>query len=75
MAKNQEMDYFLAGLEREIDVVASAKITKELHGHTIMLFLDIGCFKGTFSLHNKEGAKLCQVPPRHMCHKNHSKMS
>ena len=43
----QEMDYFLAGLEKEVDLATSAKITKELHD-TCSVFSGIGCFKGTF---------------------------
>ena len=51
---NLGMDYVLAGLKKEIDMVASAKITKEPHSPYSDFFSGTGCFTGTFSLQVKD---------------------
>ena len=46
-----------------MDMIASAKITKELHDTYSDAISGIGCFKGTFSLQVKEGTESYQAPP------------
>ena len=59
------MDYLIAGMEREITMASSINIAKELHDTNSDVCSGIGYFKGTFSLHVKEGIKPFQTLP--MC--------
>ena len=53
-------------MEEEIDMVTSAKITKELHDTYSDVSSGIRCLKCTFSLQLKEGTETYQAPPRHV---------
>ena len=70
-----EEEYFIAGPNKEADMMASAKITKELHKKYNEVFTEIGCFEGTFSLEVKEGMKPYQAPPRCMAYMLHEPMT
>ena len=64
---NHEMDYFIVGPVKEVDILGSPKITKEMHVTFSNVFFGIGCFKDTFSLQLKESAKPYQtLLPRHV---------
>ena len=65
---NQETDYFLAGLEKEIDTVASPKITKELHDTSSDFFQALGASKEHFIT----GQGKCKTIPGMYC-MTHSK--
>ena len=56
-------DYFVAGLEREVDMKDSAALTKAMHKDFDGLFSGIWFSKGTFSLQVKDVAKSHQLPP------------
>ena len=65
----QNIDYFIAGWYKEANMAASVKATQELYNKYSDIFTGIGCFKGTFSLLVKEGAKqqqvqMCSICPR-----------
>ena len=60
----KENRLLLARVEKENDMVESTKIKKELHNPYKDAFSGIECFKCTFSLKFKEGAKPHQAPPR-----------
>ena len=45
-----EMNYFLAGPDKQADMERSAKLTRLIHCEFTDVFPDIGCFKVTSSL-------------------------
>ena len=51
-----------------MDMVASAKIQKELHDTYIDVFSAIGVLQGKISLQVMEGTKAYQVPLRHVAY-------
>ena len=63
---NMEIGYFIAGPETEADMVVSAKTAQIMHNGFSNVFTGIRCFKGTFSLQVKYGAKAYQAVPRHL---------
>ena len=56
------MDYFIVDLVKEVDMVASAKITKEMNFKFSDLCSAVGCFRSMFTLQVKESAKPYQTP-------------
>ena len=58
------MDYFTAGLVKEADMAASAKITKESMINITVFLKELGASK--ISLQVDKGAKHYQALPRHM---------
>ena len=63
---NNKIDYFLAGTEKQAHMERSENLTKSIHQEfaDVFFFSGIGCFKGTFSLQKKDGAKPYQALPR-----------
>ena len=59
------MDEFLLGLEKNADKKASAECIWSMQCAFNDVFTEIGCFKGTFSLQVKEGARSYQAPLSH----------
>ena len=54
---NNDMDFFLAVPNKQADMKRSEKLTRSRQQESTDVFLDIGCFKGTFSFHVKDGKK------------------
>ena len=59
-----EVGYFLAGTERNADMLASAEITDSIYDGFEDGFRGTGCFKGIFLLQFKEVAKPYQATPK-----------
>ena len=72
-----ETDDSLAGPEKEMHMMTSAEIIKELHNIHSDFLSGIGCYKGTASIQVKEGAKPTRHHQgvQHMHYKNHAKRS
>ena len=61
----QEIDYFIAGLDKEANRVASPETKQKIHNEYSDVFTGIRCFKCAFSFQVKDDAKPYQVPPRY----------
>ena len=65
---NHKINYFAAGLDRESDLKAIAKLEDSIYKEFAAVFSGIGCFKGAFSLQVKEYKKPYQASLRHMAY-------